>query len=77
MEQEQKKQMTLDEFIDKWALSDKLVDDFRIIDVFDILYLEYTKEQVLEMVAEYYDHADEIYNDTLMSIFKHFKPKEE
>lgn len=74
---EDKKQMTLDAFIEKWAIKDKLIDDFRLMDVLDILYLEYTKEQVLEMVAEYYDHADEIYNDTLTSILRNLTPKEE
>lgn len=74
---EDKKQMTLDAFIEKWAIKDTLIDDLKLMDVLDILYLEYTKEQVLEMVAEYYDHADEIYNDTLTSILRNLTPKEE
>ena len=62
---ERRNKMTAQEFLDKWSINEKLLVDFNIgnvLKVLDFLYLGYTKEQVIALVSEYYDHADEIYN---------------
>ena len=56
--------MTEQEFIDKYGL--KFEDETEraaFMHVMDDLYLRYTKEQVLEMIADFYGHADDIFND--------------
>lgn len=60
--------MTLDEFVDKHMITDAMIDDYRLIDVLDMLYLHFTAEQVKNIVSDYYKHADEIQNDIKATI---------
>ncbi len=53
------------DFIEKWNLSDKLVDDLKLFEVLDMFYLEYTKEQIIAMIEDYYANADDIQNDII------------
>ena len=50
--------MDYQQFLRKWGLTDE--DD--MVDWLDSLYLEFTKEQVIGIVSDYYDNADDIYN---------------
>lgn len=48
--------MTYKEFINKYHLN------YENIVTLDDLYLNYTLEQALEIINEYFKHADEIFN---------------
>lgn len=65
--------MTLDEFISKFNLSDRLIDDFRLIDVLDIFYLEFTEEQTINIIKTYFANADSIQNDIMDTIKQHLE----
>ena len=59
--------MTFSEFFNKYDIkfhmdSEKQPGRATYSRVLDNMYLRMTKEQALQMVAEYYDHADEIFN---------------
>ena len=59
--------MTFNEFFNNYDIKFHVYTDGRpgrmnYSKVLDDMYLRYTKEQALAMVAEYYDHADEIFN---------------
>lgn len=61
--------MTYSEFFNKYGVECYIDTDGKpgrmlYMRVLDDMYLCYTKEQALAMVAEYYDHADEIFNST-------------
>ena len=56
--------MTFEEFIEKYGLKNwDTISLFMLFNTFDKLYLEFTPEQVHEIAAAYYEHADDIYND--------------
>jgi len=55
--------MNKKEFIEKFHLDNwDIVSSGVLIASLDRLYLEFTKEQVLEMVSAFYDSADDIFN---------------
>lgn len=55
--------MNYKEFIKKYSLSGMNKDKLSIIlAALDILYLEYTREEITEMVKDYLDNADNIFN---------------
>lgn len=57
--------MNKKEFVEKYFVGE-VWDDFTIPFVLaslDSLYLNFTKEQVIKLVSEFYDNADNIYND--------------
>ena len=39
------------------------MEEYIFLGAMDKLYLEFTKEQVLELVSDFYDHADDIFNE--------------
>lgn len=55
--------MSLDEFIKKWNIPAELVDDLRLIDVFEFICQNYEPEDGLTMLADYYNYGQEIQND--------------
>ena len=56
--------MTKDEFIEKYNLKfDNKLDELLFISYLDKLYLEFTREQAIAIVADFYDNADNIFND--------------
>ena len=65
--------MNFEEFCEKYNLNAELLDDLSLIDVLDELYLNYTEEQLVRMVMDYYENADEIQNSIKESIEKYFK----
>lgn len=65
--------MNFEEFCAKYNLDAELLDDLRLIDVLDELYLNYTEEQLVRLVMDYYENADEIQNSIKESIEKYFK----
>jgi hypothetical protein len=59
--------MTFSEYFNKYGIKFHIDSDGKpgratYSRVLDHMYLSFTKEQALKMVAEYYDHADEIFN---------------
>ena len=65
--------MNFEDFCAKYNLDAELLDDLKLIDVLDELYLNYTEEQLIHMVTDYYEYADEIQNSIKESIEKYFK----
>ena len=58
------KKMTKKEFYDKFGLKfQDLIEEYAFLSGLDKLYLEFTKEQALQIVEFFYDNADDIYND--------------
>ena len=56
--------MTKKEFYDKFNLKfEDLIEEYAFLGGLDKLYLEFTKEQALQIVEFFYDNADDIYND--------------
>lgn len=56
--------MTKKEFYDKFNLKfQDLIEEYAFLGGLDKLYLEFTKEQALQIVEFFYDNADDIYND--------------
>lgn len=56
--------MTKQDFIDKCGLTFTNIDQQSFFRILDDLYLNFTKEQVINIVSDYYDNADDIFNDT-------------
>lgn len=55
--------MNKKEFIEKFHLDNwDIVSSGVLIASLDRLYLEFTKEQVIEIVSAFYDNADDIFN---------------
>ena len=65
--------MNFEEFCAKYDLDAELLDDLGLIDVLDDLYLKYTEEQLVHMVMDYYENADEIQNSIKESREKYFE----
>lgn len=58
------KKMTKQEFYEKFNLKfQDLIEECAFLVGLDKLYLEFTKEQAVEIVQFFYDNADDIYND--------------
>lgn len=56
--------MTKKEFYNKFNLKfQDLIEEYAFLGGLDKLYLEFTKEQALQIVEFFYDNADDIYND--------------
>ncbi len=60
--------MTFREFLQKWDIDPSVNDQVNPMDMggwlsaMDYMFCTKTKAQVLEMVGEFYDNADDIYN---------------
>ena len=57
--------MTIDDFFNKWQLLNEDVDIVVLLNfmvMLDYLYCSMTEEQLLELVSDYYENADDIYN---------------
>ena len=57
--------MTIDDFFNKWQLLNDDVDIVVLLNfmiMLDYLYCSMTEEQLLELVSDYYENADDIYN---------------
>ena len=57
--------MTIDDFFNKWQLLNNDVDIIVLLNfmvMLDYLYCSMTEEQLLELVSDYYENADDIYN---------------
>jgi len=56
--------MTTKEFSNKYNLPLDIINyKFDLFSMLDYLYIAFTKEQLIEMISDYYDNADQIYND--------------
>ncbi len=70
--------MTSKEFLDKFHIHfDNVEDEIMFLTILDDLYLQFTKEQVIEIVTTYYDNADDIFNDRKESLEQGLKFFEE
>ena len=57
--------MTIDDFFNKWQLLNDDIDILVLLNfmiMLDYLYCSMTEEQLLELVSDYYENADDIYN---------------
>ena len=57
--------MTIEDFFNKWQLLNNDVDIVVLLNfmvMLDYLYCSMTEEQLLELVSDYYENADDIYN---------------
>ena len=57
--------MTIDDFFNKWQLLNDDIDIVVLLNfmvMLDYLYCSMTEEQLLELVSDYYENADDIYN---------------
>ena len=57
--------MTIEDFFNKWQLLNDDVDIVVLLNfmvMLDYLYCSMTEEQLLELVSDYYENADDIYN---------------
>ena len=60
--------MTIDDFFNKWQLLNDNVDIIVLLNfivMLDYLYCSMTEEQLLELVSDYYENADDIYNSIM------------
>lgn len=56
--------MNRKEFYKKFGLDFKdMIEEYAFLGGLDKLYLEYTKEQALQIVECFYENADDLYND--------------
>ena len=56
--------MAKKDFYEKHGIHFKdTMEEYIFLGAMDKLYLEFTKEQVLELVSDFYDHADDIFNE--------------
>ena len=56
--------MAKKDFYEKHGIHFKdTIEEYVFLGAMDKLYLEFTKEQVLELVSDFYDHADDIFNE--------------
>ena len=57
--------MTIEDFFNKWQLLNNDVDIVVLLNfmvMLDYLYCTMTEEQLWELVSDYYENADDIYN---------------
>lgn len=55
--------MTKKEFLEKYPIKfDNLLEELVFFELMDKLYLEFTKEQILELMNDFYINADDIFN---------------
>lgn len=55
--------MTKKEFLEKYPIKfDNFLEELVFFELMDKLYLEFTKEQVLELMNDFYANADDIFN---------------
>ena len=55
--------MTKKEFLEKYPIKfDNLLEELVFFELMDKLYLEFTKEQILELMNDFYMNADDIFN---------------
>ena len=55
--------MTKEEFLEKYPIKfDNFLEELVFFELMDKLYLEFTKEQVLELMNDFYINADDIFN---------------
>lgn len=60
--------MTIDDFFNKWQLLNDDVDIIVLLNfivMLDYLYCSMTEEQLIELVSDYYENADDIYNSIM------------
>ena len=70
--------MTFNDFIKKCGLKKwDALSLYMLFSVLDRLYLEFTPEQVREIVDIYYKNADDIYNDIEAQLDENVKEVEE
>lgn len=70
--------MTFNDFIKKCGLKKwDALSLYMLFSVLDRLYLEFTSEQVREIVDTYYKNADDIYNDIEAQLDENVKEVEE
>ena len=70
--------MTFNDFIKKCGLKNwDALSLYMLFSVLDRLYLEFTPEQVREIVDTYYKNADDIYNDIETQLDENVKEVEE
>ena len=70
--------MTFNDFIKKCGLKKwDALSLYMLFSVLDELYLEFTSEQVREIVDTYYKNADDIYNDIEAQLDENVKEVEE
>ena len=56
--------MAKKDFYEKHGIKFKdVMEEYVFLGAMDKLYLEFTKEQVLELVSDFYDQADDIFNE--------------
>ena len=54
--------MTKEEFLEKYPIKfDNFLEELVFFELMDKLYLEFTKEQVLELMNDFYINADDIF----------------
>ncbi len=55
--------MTKKEFLEKYPIKfDNFLEELVFFELMDKLYLEFTKEQILELMNDFYTNADDIFN---------------
>ena len=55
--------MTNKEFLEKYPIKfDNFLEELVFFELMDKLYLEFTKEQILELMNDFYINADDIFN---------------
>lgn len=55
--------MTKKEFLEKYPIKfDNFLEELVFFELMDKLYLEFTKEQILELMNDFYINADDIFN---------------
>lgn len=59
-------------FADKWFKGETSKQIIDYLGVLDNFYLKYTREQVIELVNDFYDNADDIFN-SIGEGYKHFQ----
>ena len=70
--------MTKKEFYEKFGLKfNDLIEEYAFLGGLDKLYLEFTRDQALEIVDFFYQNADDIYNDAQAEAEKHIKESKE
>lgn len=60
--------MTIDDFFNKWQLLNDDVDIVVLLNfivMLDYLYCSMTEEQLIELISDYYENADDIYNSIM------------
>ena len=66
--------MNRQDFYDKFGLKFRdIIEEYAFLSALDKLYLEFTPEQALEVVAFFYANADDIYNDAQAAAEQYMK----